>query len=268
MRVETVGDGPAEVAVVGGIHGDEPCGVHAVEQLLADPPAVERAVKFVVANEGAIERGVRYVDEDLNRAFPGDPEGGTHEQKLAAAVADELAGCEVLSLHSTQSYGGLFALVDRLGEFERGVCPHLPVDAVVETGQFSEGRLFEATDRVVEVECGYQGSDAAADNAVAVTEAFLRAAGVLSGEHLTRDRADGTAELPVYRLTKPVPKAAAQAYEVFASNFRRVGAGEAFAAADEEEYVADEPFYPVLMSPYGYEDVFGYAADRIDTLSD
>lgn len=262
MRVETVGDGPAEVAVVGGIHGDEPCGEHAVEQLLAAELAVERPVKFVVANEEAAERGVRYVDEDLNRAFPGDPNSDTHEGRLAATLADELAGCEVLSLHSTQSYGGLFALVGERSAFTRRVCPRLPVDAVVETGAFSEGRLFEVAEQLVEVECGYQESEAAAENAVNVTRAFLRAAGALPGE----TEAD-QAELPVYRLTAPIPKAAAEAYEVFASNFRRVGVGEAYAAADEEEYVADEPFYPVLMSPYGYEDVFGYTAEKVDTLT-
>ena len=40
--------------------------------------------------------------------------------------------------------------------------------------------------------------------------------------------------------------------------------------AEVEEYVAEEPFYPILMSPYGYEDVFGYAgelAGRLDARS-
>lgn len=261
MRVETVGDGPPEVAVVGGIHGDEPCGFHAVETLLAERPAVERPVKFVAANEEARELSARYVDEDLNRAFPGDPDADTHEGRLAARLAEELAGTTVLSLHSTQSYRGMFALVDELGGFERDVCPRLSVDAVVETGPFSDGRLFTVVDDLVEVECGYQGSEAARENAVTVTHEFLRATGVLPGDSPTQQ-----VELPVYRLTEPVPKAAAEAYEVFASNFKRVAAGEAYALADEAEYVADEPFYPVLMSPYGYEDVFGYAADKVDVL--
>lgn len=262
MRVETVGDGPAEIAVVGGIHGDEPCGIHAVETLLTGEYTFERPVKFVVANEEAIERGVRYVETDLNRTFPGNPGAETHEGRLAHKLTEELAGCAVLSLHSTQSYGGMFALVDELEEFDREVCVRLPVDAVVETGTFSQGRLFEVGERVVEVECGFQGSEAAAENAVTVTEAFLRATGALPGGDTPEER-----EIPVYKLTEPVPKAAAEAYEVFASNFARVPAGEAYAVADEREYVADEPFYPVLMSPYGYENVFGYTADRVDTLT-
>ncbi|MFB6164814.1 MAG: succinylglutamate desuccinylase/aspartoacylase family protein [Haloarculaceae archaeon] len=261
MRVETVGDGPAEIAVVGGIHGDEPCGIHAVETLLAERPALDRAVTFVVANEEAAEREVRYVDEDLNRAFPGDPDADTHEGRLAARLAAVVSGCQILSLHSTQSYGGMFALTDYVDEYERAICPHLSVDAVVETAAFSEGRLFSATDDLLEVECGFQGSERAADNALQVTRQFLAATGALADGPTVEQPA-----LPVYRLVEPVPKTAADAYEVYATNFAEVAPGETYAAAGEREFVAEEPFYPVLMSPYGYEEVFGYTADRVGTL--
>jgi succinylglutamate desuccinylase len=75
MRIEQFGEGDPEVAVVGGIHGDEPCGVRAIERLLENPPSVRRPVALVVANERALAAGTRRVDEDLNRAFPGDPDG-------------------------------------------------------------------------------------------------------------------------------------------------------------------------------------------------
>ncbi|MFD1589095.1 succinylglutamate desuccinylase/aspartoacylase family protein [Halorientalis brevis] len=265
MRVETVGDGPAQIAVIGGIHGDEPCGVHAVETLLEAEPDLERAVKFIVANEEAIEADTRYVEEDLNRAFPGDPDGDTHERRLAHRLSQEVADCQILALHSTQSYGGKFALVDRVHEFERRVCPHLSVDAVVETCDFKEGRLFEVSRRLVEVECGYQRSETAAENAVDITREFLAATGALP-ETVAPTADGGTEERPIYRLTEPMPKAAADAYEVFATNFARVTAGQTYAAADEREYVAEEPFYPILLSAYGYEDVFGYAANRVGTM--
>ncbi|ELZ54483.1 succinylglutamate desuccinylase/aspartoacylase, partial [Halorubrum hochstenium ATCC 700873] len=48
--------------------------------------------------------------------------------------------------------------------------------------------------------------------------------------------------------------------------FERVESGERFAAADGEPLLADEPFYPVLLSPNGYRDQFGYVADRVGTL--
>jgi hypothetical protein len=71
-------------------------------------------------------------------------------------------------------------------------------------------------------------------------------------------------------MGRAVPKHAGERYEVFAQNFQRVAAGERFAAADGEPLHADESFYPILMSAYGYEDVFGYAgelAGRLDAQS-
>jgi len=261
MRVERLGDGEPEVAVIGGIHGDEPCGVRAVERLVDEDPDVERPVALVVANEEALAAGRRYVDEDLNRAFPGDPGGETHESRLAARIAERFGDCTALSMHSTHSYGGTFAIVDGVDEFARGVCPRLSVDAVVDAGGHTEGRLFEAVPRLVEVECGFQGSDTATTNAIGIAREFLGAVGALP--EAERPPAEG---LSVFRLRESVPKEAATEYELFVSNFEEVAAGTVFAAADGVDVVAEEDFYPVLMSAEGYEHLFGYAADRVDTL--
>jgi hypothetical protein len=261
MRVEQLGDGEPEVAVVGAIHGDEPCGVAAIEALLEDRPPVERPVKLVVANEAALGAGERYIDDDLNRSFPGDPEASSHEKRLAARLAEVLEGCETVSLHSTQSYDDTFAIVNGMGDFERAVTPRLSVDAIVDAGAFDRGRLFVSLDRLVELECGYQGSEAASENAIRLAREFLGAVGALPGE-----RRDPRPDLPVYRLVQRVPKRQARTYEVYASNFEHVPEGEAFAAADGKEVVAEEGFYPVLMSPYGYEEVFGYAAEWLGTV--
>jgi succinylglutamate desuccinylase len=259
MRVEYLGEGDPEVAVVGSVHGDEPCGAHAVERLLADPPDVERPVKLVVANEEALDRGVRYVDEDLNRAFPGAPDADTHEGRLAHALLRELEGCTTFSIHSTQSYDRPFAVVDGVDALAESVCPYLSVEAVVDAGPFTEGRLVEYAE-VVEVEAGLQGSPAAAANAVDLAHEFLAAVGALPRP--TERRRD----LPVYRLARRIPKPPADSYAVLVANFERVDEGQAYATVDGEELRADGPFYPVLMSAYGYENDLGYAADLVSRL--
>ena len=259
MRVETLGEGEPEVAVVGGIHGDEPCGPRAIEAFLRDPPPVERPVKFVVANEEALSRNLRYVEEDLNRAFPGDPDGETHESRLAHDLLSEIRGLTVFSIHSTQSYGKPFGLCERLDTLARSVVPQLSVEALVETDRFSDGRLIEYPD-VLEVEAGLQGTDEAAENARALIGEFLAAVGATGEE--PRPRRD----VPVYRMARVVPKAPAERYEVYVDNFTRVDAGERYAAADGEVLYAEEPFYPILMSPYGYEDVFGFVGELVGKL--
>ncbi|WP_440764578.1 succinylglutamate desuccinylase [Natronorubrum sp. DTA7] len=259
MRVAQLGSGTPEIAVVAGVHGDEPCGVRAVKRLLDERPTVERPVKLVVVNEAALERQVRFVDEDLNRAFPGDPDAETHEGRLADELIEELGGCLAFSMHSTQSHAEPFAIVNQLSETATDLVPQLPVAAMVETSNFAEGRLFSEID-TIEVECGLQGSETAAQNADRLTRAFLTAVGALPGDTVARD-------LPVYRLTDVIRKERADTYEVFVDNFAEVEPGDPFAAADGDTQVAQEPFYPVLMSPNGYRNVFGYAAEKIDVLT-
>ncbi|NHN48462.1 succinylglutamate desuccinylase [Halostella sp. JP-L12] len=258
MRVEQVGDGTPEIAVVAGIHGDELGGVRAVERLLDEPLTVDRPVKFIIANEEAIEAGERYLEADLNRSFPGDPDADEHERRLAAAIAEEIEGCLTLALHSTQSYAEPFAVVDGIDDMAREICPQLSVAAVVETSEYIQGRIFVAAD-AIEIETGLQGSDQSEENALRIVREFLTATGVLPGDTVRR-------ELPAYKLLRPINKEPADEYEVFAENFERVAAGERFAAADGDPLTAEDDFYPVLLSPYGYTNVFGYAAEKIDTL--
>lgn len=261
MRVETLGEGKPEVAIVGGIHGDEPCGPSAIASLLDADFDVQRPVKLIVANEEALDAGTRYIETDLNRAFPGAPDAETHEERLAHQLLTEIRGCQVLSLHSTQSYAAPFALVDELDGFGRSICPYLSVESVVETAGFSDGRLISYPN-IVEMECGLQQSVGAAENAAVLAREFLVSTGVLAGSEAPRRHL----ELPVFRMTREVPKPPAETYEVFVDNFERVAAGTRYASVDGDPLVADEPFYPILLSPYGYESVFGYAGERVGRL--
>lgn len=260
MRIYELGDGQPEVAVVAGIHGDEPCGVRAVERLLAEDPDVERPVKFIIANEEALEAQKRYLESDLNRAFPGDPDAETHEDRLAHDLAREVEGCTVLALHSTQSYAEPIAVIDTVDEIALAIAPRLPVNVLIETDEFTDGRLIEHA-HTIEVECGLQGTDEAAENGYWLLRAFLAATNVLPAP-TSDDRlpAPEPTEVRVFRLDGPIPKPPAEVYEVVAPNFERVEAGEVFATADGESFTAETAFYPVLLSAYGYEDIFGYAA--------
>ncbi len=259
MRVERLGDGPPEVAIVAGIHGDEPCGVTAVERLLAADLDVRRPVALVIANEPALEAGERYLEADLNRNFPGEPDADALERRLASELSDVVAGCETLAIHSTRSTADPFAVVSSVDEWARRVAPTLPVVALVESGPTVEGRLFASVDRLVEVEAGYQGTEDAAGNAYRLALAFLVATGAIPGTPVRR-------QLPLYRLDDRIEKGPGDEYEVYVDNFEEVPAGETFAAVDGAPVVADEPFYPVLLSAAGYEALFGYTAERVGTL--
>src|SRR6056297_1619256 len=229
MRIYELGDGTPEVAVVGGIHGDEPCGPLAIERLFAEEPAVQRPVKFIIANEAALEAGQRYLDADLHRVFPGDADAEAHERRLAHDVAREIQGCTTLALHSTQSTPKPMGVIRSVDEVARAIYPRLPVDVLIETDSHTDGRLIEYP-HTIEVECGLQGTEAAADTGYDLVRAFLAATGALPAPD-----ADDRFDIPdpetveVFRLRRPIPKPAGDSYDVLVENFELVTEGTVFA---------------------------------------
>ena len=254
-NVTVRGPGDPELAVVGGIHGDEPGGVRAVERLRAADLSMERGVKLIIANPSAVEAGERYLETDLNRSFPGDPDGSL-EERLAAELCAETDGLPTLTLHATHSTPEPFALVEHTQSAAFELADSLPVPHVVDHGHVAEGS-FTDCGTVVTVEAGCQATDAAAEEAHRQARAFLAATGALPDEDVPGTNSD------YYLLEDAVEKPPGAECELLVENFQRVAAGEIFARADDVELVAHRPFYPVLMSECGYEEIFGYRASRL-----
>lgn len=260
MRVAQLGTGDPELVIVGGVHGDEPCGERAIEWLLDEQPPVSRPVRLIVANEEALEREVRYLDADLNRSFDYVPAESAHEAGLADHLRTQIRKKTVLSIHSTRSTRDPFAIVSGVSEGVTPIVSRLSVEAVVDAGPPETGRIFDTTATAIEVEAGYQGSEEAAQNAIQLAREFLIATGALSGELEAVER-------PLFELGSPIQKPEAASYEVYAANFSQVDEGDVFAAADEQSIHADRSFWPVLLSAYGYPDIFGYRGEKQGSVS-
>ncbi|MFW6384219.1 MAG: succinylglutamate desuccinylase [Halodesulfurarchaeum sp.] len=258
MRVDQLGTGEPELAIVGAVHGDEPCGVRAIDRLLETQPEVSRPVELIVANERALQLGVRYVDADLNRSFQ-YVAPDAHEAKVADALRARIRNKTILSIHSTQSTEDPFAIVSGLDEGVAPIVAGLSVEAVVDAGPPTEGRIFDTSSTVVEVEAGLQGSEAAADNATQLAEEFLFATGALPG---TVDRRAH----PLFELGSAISKPPATEYEIRARNFTPVAEGEVIATADDRPIRADRAFWPVLLSAEGYQDILGYRGQKEGTV--
>lgn len=256
MEVIRRGTGTPEHAVVACVHGDEVCGKRGVERFLDSEPTFREPVKFIVANEEALAKGVRFVEEDLNRCFPGDPDGGTHEKRLAARLADELEGTRFIDLHATRSFPEPFALVGRVDDTTKRLARATGLPRVVDIGYVSRGMIGYVGG--VAVECGLLGSEEAAANAHDAIANFLAAVGVVEGEY---DYPDPT----LYSVFNEV---AGSGYEFVDENFERVEKGEVFARKGESGMVADRDFYPVLMSTHGYDETVGFQAERLGPLSE
>ena len=105
------GDGPC-LAVVAGVHGDEADGIATLMELWARVDAARlsgRLIMVPVANPTAFIAGRRRSpldDLDLNRTFPGDPEGMPTQQLAHALLTKVLKQSDfVFSLHGWYSTG-------------------------------------------------------------------------------------------------------------------------------------------------------------------
>jgi hypothetical protein len=250
MNVRTLGDGDPTLAVVACLHGDELCGKRAVDRLVDAGPSVSAPVSLVIANEPAVDAGVRYLDEDLNRAFPGDPDGDTRESRLAADLLAELDGTPVLDLHATVSQADPFALVHDLTPTTARLARATGVDRVVDVSYVAGGLISHVPG--VAVECGLKGTDEAAATASVILESVLACTGVTDGDCRESDP-------EVFEIFSVVEGGD---WEFLGTNFERVDEGERYARGDDGDLRAEEPFYPVLMSTDGYEDILGYRARR------
>lgn len=249
MKTYYRGDGEPEITIVGSVHGDEPAGRKAIERILDQDLEFKKPVQFIVANEKALEEDVRFLDVDLNRAFPGDTESEKHEDRLAARLLSKIGETKVLDLHTTRSYPKPFATVkDPEGEKEYleaaniDKAVHFPNDSGVMT-EFVEG---------IVVETGLQKSDKAVKNAVGIIENFLAYYGVV-------DSGYETGSPVIYRYYETVEGD----WNFRAENFEKVSKGEVYASREDEELVAEEDFYPALMSTKGYDGRLGFKTEKV-----
>lgn len=256
-----LGPGEPDLTVVGGIHGDEPSGIRAIRRVIDVEPDLDRAVRFVVANPPAAMTHRRSIDADMNRLFPGDPDAADRERRLAAQLVEAVEGSLVLSLHSTHSSVRPLAFVSGRHPVAQGIAATLPIAHVVDHDPVVDG-AFTSHEHVISVEAGRQLTADATENATKIVRAFLRLTDALPGEPTT-----GNPDF--YTLSDVVEKPDGTAdYHLMAENFERVERGETYAKARDAELVADRPFWPVLMSETGYDDIFGYKGRKVGETLD
>ncbi len=105
--VTSPNEGPT-VMVIGGVHGDEPAGYMAADTIASW--AIDRGTLLVLprANAAAIAGHSRIAPagSDLNRSFPGNPEGSPTERLAAAIVEiiDEFEPDWVIDLHEAEHF--------------------------------------------------------------------------------------------------------------------------------------------------------------------
>lgn len=261
-RVE-VNDVGGDLLVVGGVHGDEPCGYNGIVRFYRRyRDDLERPITFLLANPLACQRKVRYIDTDLNRAFDTsvEDEPTQHEDFIAGYLKTVLKNFElVISLHATQSTDEPFALFGTpIKKNALQLLTHLSVTKAIQIPSARKRGSFLWSPSVIELECGFQWSDKAVENAVRFIREAVSFVGGLPQETPKHP-------IEVFKLEGAIEKPH-PVDELQVTNFKPVLPGEIVSTVGSNIQYAKEMFIPILVSKDGYENILGYRGTRLGQL--
>ena len=232
------------------VHGDEKSGWEAIKKLRNSDYNFNKPVKVVLANEKAYEKDQRFVDVDMNRVFPGDPDSDRYEERVAAELLEEVGDLKIIDLHSTASEDAPFAIVEYPSDSQLEMLRSLGLDEVADMTHVG-AKNPELEFVAAEVS---EKSENLGEDAYEILVNFLAAEGVIDSEY----------ELSEPEIFRVYETEEGKNFEFIAQNFQKVEEGEVFAKKKDEQKVADEDFYPVLMSTDGYEEMIGFKAKKED----
>lgn len=119
------------LTVVACQHGNEPFGLRVIEALKPKLDSLP-GLQLIIANEEALAINERGTEGDLNRSYPGDP-NGNHESRLAHELLGLVKDSQyVLDIHtSVSSCGFLVPIIAERNERTDRIINHLPSANIV-----------------------------------------------------------------------------------------------------------------------------------------
>lgn len=117
---ESLGFGKPHLAVIACTHGDEIIGKKTLTNL--KKIKIEHGtLHFIIAHSLALKKNKRFIKKDLNRSFPGNPQG-VLEEKIAHQLTPLLKSMDlVIDIHGTNSGFNFLAIVVKLNKKNRQV---------------------------------------------------------------------------------------------------------------------------------------------------
>ncbi len=168
------------ICVVACVHGNEPYGAELLERLKKMKLG---RLKLILANKAAYRKNVRFIDEDLNRCFPGNPDGNA-EQKIAFRLTKLIRKFDiVIDLHSASTPTPAFIITTRFTKRHRELICRLPILRVVlMSRKLAQGKsLIDHCPLGISLEMGQHDDPRLADKTIRVLRTLFIAHGLIKG---------------------------------------------------------------------------------------
>jgi len=234
-----------KLAVVCCLHGNEPYGLEVVKRLPA-------SVQYFIGNENALEKNVRFIDVDLNRCFPGDPEGN-YEERRAVYLVSKLKDFDyIIDLHSTSNECPIFGIVTRINKNKIFLAESLGLNKLV----LMPRRVAKGKALIDYVKCGIS-LEVGPHNRKENSEEILSAIRNLLNNP-TQNK-----ELEIFIAGNEIRK---EGERVIIQNFQEIKKGELIMDGNKKQY-ADEDFIAILVNEAAYKNILCIKAKRMPLLN-
>lgn len=238
-------------------HGDETVGF-VVAKELKKLKIIKGEFIIHVANELAYRKKKRFIDEDLNRAFPGD-KSGNHEQKLAAKIFPLVKSVDiVIDIHATKSNLRDAVIVTKLNKKTKEYVEAINPKYLLWMRATKNNALISNAKVGIAFEYGKNNDKTTAKNTIRDIKKLLSHIGMISKKIKTN--AIKTTWLDVY---KSVPKEKGAELLPNIKNYKLVKKDRPYATLKNKMFCAEKDFYPILFGSSNYKDIFGFAARPI-----
>ena len=241
-------------------HGNERVGARVLEAL-RDILIKQGTLILNIAHKEAFVSGKRFIDQDLNRVFPGKPDGNT-EERLAYELAPLVQAADiVLDIHSTESGLHESLIVTKIDDSTRSVIDFVGPKRVLVMSISDKHSLISSAKVGIAFEYGRDRSETTYRETIRGIMRILIGLGMTEGR-LRRKKRSGE----YYRISRALEKPGGFLVGKDIRNFKLVRKGQAVAGNGSQRLRAPQDFYPVLFGKNTYTDIFGFMGVRMKSI--
>ena len=255
-----------KIIIVGSTHGHEKIGLRVIEEL-RNLNLDSNQVEFIVGNPKASELSVPFTESDLNRIFPGKPDGN-YEEKRAFELSEKIINADiVIDIHSTKTTdlsNNSMIIVTKFDEATKQVLSIISPPKILVMRYKSTNALISQAKIGIAFEYGLDDSET-------VLSATLHDIIVILIEYKLIQHN------PYVNLRVKTNSVIFDVYDAFmknfngdyvlskkVENFKQVHRGEVVCITkSNKDIFAEEDFYPILFGNNRYKDILGFKAQKI-----
>ena len=234
-----------QIALVVCLHGDEPFGLEVGKEF-------QETLPVFIGNELALKQNKRFIEADLNRCFPGNPEG-EYEEKIAYELLKKLKNFDyIIDVHSSSCNIELFGIITKPNKEKINLAKKMGLKKIVLMSEhLAKGSaLIDYLDCALSLEIGPHNKEGNAEKVITLINNLQN--------NIDKDCSENKPE--IYEIFDIIKGEEVSKY--YLENFKGVKKGDLIAEG-KERYYAHFDFIPILTGEDAYNNIICLAAKSI-----